>query len=64
MESLTLKAFVILFRAIGILLMTGAIVAVLADLQNDALNSRRHGLVSMLFVNQQLVGKTQWLPKR
>jgi hypothetical protein len=59
METIIFKAFGTLFRFVGFLLLTGTIVAALSDLQERAFVSHRTGLVSMLKVNQQLVGKTK-----
>ena len=59
MEGIIFKVFGALFRLVGILIFTGTIATVLGDLQKRAFHSRRAGLVSMLSVNQQLVGKTK-----
>ncbi len=57
METLIFKFFGVLFRLVGILLLTGAMVSVLSDLQKKAFHSKQVGLVSLLKINQQLVGK-------
>lgn len=57
MESYVVKVFGVLFQAVGVLLVCGLMASVLTDLQTRAFNSKRVGLVSMLKVNQQLVGK-------
>lgn len=59
MESYVVKVFEALFKAMGVLLVCGLMGSVLGDLQARALNSKRVGIVSMLKVNQQLVGKTK-----
>ncbi len=59
MESYIVKVFGVLFKAVGILLFCGLMVSVLTDLQARAFNSKRVGLVSLLQVNEQLVGKTR-----
>jgi hypothetical protein len=59
MESYIVKVFGVLFQAVGVLLFCGMMASVLTDLQARAFNSKRVGLVSMLQVNQQLVGKTK-----
>jgi hypothetical protein len=58
MEAFVVKTFEVLFKAVGILLVCGLMGNVLSDLQTRAFKSKRVGLVSMLKVNQQLVGKT------
>jgi hypothetical protein len=59
MDSIVFRVFPILFRLIGVLVVTGVFVSVLADIQQKAFSSKRAGLVRMLSVNQQLVGKTK-----
>jgi hypothetical protein len=59
MEAIVFKMFGVLFRVVGVLHVTGTIASALVDLQKHAYNSQRLGLVSMLRVNQQLVGKTK-----
>ena len=59
MESYIIKVFEALFKTVGVLLVCGLMGSVLGDLQARAFNSKRVGLVSMLKVNQQLVGKTK-----
>jgi hypothetical protein len=61
METLVLKAFTVIFRMVGILLVAGTMAAVLGDLQKLAFDSKRHGLVSMLNINKQLVGNASCL---
>jgi hypothetical protein len=58
MDSIVFRVFPILFRLIGILVVTGVFVSVLTDIQQKAFSSKRTGLVRMLSINQQLVGKT------
>ncbi|MFZ3230234.1 MAG: hypothetical protein WA160_08515 [Pseudobdellovibrio sp.] len=60
MEALVLKVFTVLFRVVGILLLAGTMMCVMIDIQKMAFSGRRRGLVSMLAVNSQLVGKT-WI---
>lgn len=57
MESLILKMFGALFRLVGILMFLGLMTAALLDIQKLAFSSKHVGLVRMLQVNQQLVGK-------
>ncbi len=57
MENIVFRSFEIAFKAVGILLLTGAIVAALTDIQKRAFESKRAGLTSMLKINEQLVGK-------
>lgn len=59
MEAFIVKTFEALFKLVGVLLVCGLMGSVLSDLQTRAFNSKRVGLVSMLKVNQQLVGKTK-----
>lgn len=59
MEAFLVKTFEVIFKAVGVLLVFGLMGNVLSDLQTRAFNSKRVGLVSMLKVNQQLVGKTE-----
>ena len=59
MENIVFRSFEVAFKAVGILLLTGAIVAALTDVQKKAFESKQRGLTSMLKINQQLVGKTQ-----
>lgn len=58
MESFFVKVFEALFKTVGVLLVCGLMGSVLRDLQIRAFHSKRIGLVSLLHVNQQLVGKT------
>jgi hypothetical protein len=57
METIIFKAFGVLFRFIAILLITGTIVSTLTDIQQKAFRGHRAGLVSLLKINEQLVGK-------
>ena len=59
MESIIFKIFQTVFRSVGILILTGTLVSVVADLQKLAFNSKKVGLTSMLKVNEQLVGKAK-----
>lgn len=59
MESIIIKIIQTIFKFVGILILTGTLVAALADIQKFAFNSKRVGLTSMLKVNEQLVGKTK-----
>lgn len=59
MEAVVFKLFGVLFKLVGILIVGGTIVTALVDLQRNAFESKRVGLISMLKVNQQLVGKTR-----
>ena len=57
MESLIVKIFQVVFKLVVTLMISGTLVTALMDLQKVAFQSRRTGLLSMLKVNQQLVGK-------
>lgn len=59
MEKIVFRTFEIAFKAVGILLLTGAIVAALTDIQKRAFESKRTGLGSMLKINEQLVGDSR-----
>ena len=59
METIIFKVFVAIFRLVGILIFTGTIATALIDIQKKAFDSKHMGLVSMLSVNQQLVGKVK-----
>jgi hypothetical protein len=59
METMVFNAFKVLFRVVGVLIITGTLAIALGDLQKKALNSQHVGLVSLLSINQQLVGKTK-----
>lgn len=59
MESLIIKTFQFIFKLVVSLMMCGMLVSVLSDLQAGAFYSKKVGLVSMLHVNEQLVGKTK-----
>jgi len=49
----------ILFRLLCTLIVTGVFISALADIQTLAFESKRKGLISMLQINEQLVGKTK-----
>lgn len=57
MEAIIFNLFGVLFRMIGLLILGGILVAVLTDIQRKAFDNKHTGLVSMLKVNHQLVGK-------
>lgn len=57
MENIVYRSFGIVFRTVGILLFTGVLVSVLADIQKRAFASKQVGLTSMLKISEQLVGK-------
>jgi hypothetical protein len=59
MENFIVKTFGALYQAVGVLLFCGLMASVLGDIQKRAFNSKQVGLVNMLSVNQQLVGKTK-----
>ncbi len=59
MENIIFRFFEIAFKAVGILLLTGALASVLTDIQKRAFESKQTGLTSMLKINQQLVGKAR-----
>ena len=59
MESVVVKFFEVIFNFILILLFCGLMAGVLSGLQKAAFHSKNIGLVNMLQVNQQLVGKTK-----
>ena len=63
MEALVLKFFTVLFRVVGVLLLAGTMMCVMVDIQKLAFGSHRRGLVSLLSVNSQLVGKTSLGPE-
>ncbi len=56
MKAFIVKTFEVLFKVIGVLLACNLMGAALRDLQSRAFNSKNVGLVSILNVNQQLVG--------
>lgn len=58
MEALFRTIFEKLIDGIVILILTGSILSYTLDLQTKAAHQKKTGLVSMLKVNQQLVGKT------
>ncbi len=57
MESLIFNLFGRLFKFVGVLIVGGVMVFALMDIQKRAFDSKSTGLISMLRVNQQLVGK-------
>ena len=59
MESIVFKFFEAVFNAVRVLLFYGLMAGVLSGFQKSALQSKQIGLVNMLQVNQQLVGKTK-----
>ena len=59
MEAFIFNCFGFLFRMVGLLILSGAMVAALSDIQKKAFDSKHNGLVSLLQINQQLVGKTK-----
>lgn len=59
METIIYRSFEIAFKTVGILLLTGAIVAVLTDIQKRAFESKRTGLTTMVGINRQLVGESR-----
>ncbi len=59
MESLIFKFFRMLFDLIGTVLFLGLVSAAILQVQQKAFEGRRAGLVNMLKVNQQLVGKSK-----
>lgn len=56
MDTIVFRIFGIIFRTVGVLLVTGTIATVLGDLQIRAFHSQHMGLVSLVSVNRQLVG--------
>jgi predicted lipid-binding transport protein (Tim44 family) len=59
MESVVVKFFEAIFNSVRILLFCGLMAGVLSGLQKAAFHSKQFGLVSMLQVNQQLIGRTK-----
>ena len=59
MEGIIFKGFQFLFRFVVVLLVAGTFVSVLTDIQKKAFENKKIGLVSLLKINQQLVGKTK-----
>ena len=59
MENIVFRVFEIAFKAVGFLLLTGAMVSALSEIQHRAFLSKKKGLTSMLEINQQLVGKSK-----
>lgn len=58
-ENIIYRVFEIAFKVVGILLLTGALVSVLADIQQRAFQSKRRGLINMQNINRQLVGDSK-----
>lgn len=56
MEGLIVRIFENIFKAMQILIFCGLIAGVLGSLQKSAFQAKKVGLVSLLNVNQQLVG--------
>jgi hypothetical protein len=56
MTSIIFRAFGVLFATVKILMITGAITAVLLAAQKRAFDSKRHGLISLTSINNQLFG--------
>lgn len=59
MEGIVFKLFEGIFKTVRVLLFCGLIAGVLSGLQKSAFQSKKVGLVNMLQVNQQLVGRTK-----
>lgn len=59
MESLVIRIFQAIFKLVVALMISGTLVTVLVDLQRAAFHSKQMGLVSMLQINQQLIGKAK-----
>ncbi len=59
MENIIFRVFEVAFKVVGILLLTGAMVSALTEIQSRAFYAKKAGLTSMLKINEQLVGKTQ-----
>ncbi|MCB0368065.1 MAG: hypothetical protein KDD45_01170 [Bdellovibrionales bacterium] len=59
MVGIVFKFFEITFWLVGILLLTGLLVSVLANIQQRAYDSKQAGITSMLKINEQLVGKAR-----
>lgn len=59
MENIVYRVFEIVFKAVGILLLTGALASVLADIQQRAFQSKKRGLINMQNINRQLVGDSK-----
>ncbi len=57
MENIIFRVFEVAFKVVGILLLTGAMVSALTEIQARAFNAKKAGLTSMLKINEQLVGK-------
>jgi hypothetical protein len=57
MENFIVNAFATLYRFVTFLIITGTIATALCDIQKRAFRSKQIGLISMLSINQQLVGK-------
>lgn len=59
MGNIIFKSFQFLFRFVAVMLVAGTFVSTLTDIQKKAFHNKKIGLVSMLKINQQLVGKTK-----
>lgn len=59
MEGIIFKGFQFLFKFVVVLLIAGTFASVLTDIQKKAFENKKIGLVSLLKINQQLVGKTK-----
>ena len=59
MATFIFRLFGALFEWIGFLIITGSLISALIDIQSRAFDHKHTGLVSMLKINQQLVGKTK-----
>ena len=57
MENIIFRVFEVVFKAVGILLLTGAMVSALTEVQEKAFYAKKAGLTSMLKINEQLVGR-------
>jgi hypothetical protein len=57
MDGIIFKVFGAIYKLVGILIFTGTIATALGDLQTKAFHSKQVGLVSMLSINRQLIGK-------
>ena len=59
MEGIVFKGFQFLFKFAVTLAIAGTLASVLTDIQKKAFENKKIGLVSLLKINQQLVGKTK-----
>jgi hypothetical protein len=59
MESLVFKIFEALFKIVLVLIVAGTFGRAILDLEKHATSKHRTGLVSLLQINQQLVGKSR-----